>query len=305
MEETLQKLAEWKALPYQVINADKVADLVIDRTEQLAKETKIPLGVAHAVLLKNSWDIGEAKKALLEPGYLENTFLYDSAAASARLEEASQKTEFLCEVCYCDCDMNTECIMMPDCGHMLCTDCFPAYAQEKVMGADGVYARCPDKGCNLTVPPKIFKKILSDEDYSRYQQFIVKAFVELSYNAKNCIGAGCEYIIANKTDRDVDVECVCGAQFCFGCLEPPHPPIKCELLEKWNERTKDSKGELEAEMNAKWLNANSKKCPKCKVPIEKSYGCNWMTCHSCKHGFCWLCLGDEAAHPGRAGNHAA
>ena len=65
--------------------------------------------------------------------------------------------------------MNTECVMMPDCGHMLCPDCFPAYAQEKVMGADGVYARCPDKGCNLTVPPKIFKKVLSDEDYSRYQ----------------------------------------------------------------------------------------------------------------------------------------
>ena len=90
MEETLQKLAEWKALPYQVINADKVADLVTDRTEQLAKEAIIPLSVAHSVLLKNSWDIGEAKKALLEPGYLENTFLYDSAAASARLEEASQ-----------------------------------------------------------------------------------------------------------------------------------------------------------------------------------------------------------------------
>ena len=70
MEETLQKLAEWKALPYQIINADKVADLVNDRTEQLAKEANIPVGVAHAVLLKNSWDIGEAKKALLDAGYL-------------------------------------------------------------------------------------------------------------------------------------------------------------------------------------------------------------------------------------------
>ena len=57
-------------------------------------------------------------------------------------------------------------------------------------------------------------------------------------------------------------------------------------------------------MNAKWLNANTKKCPKCRANIEKTYGCNWMTCHSCKHGFCWLCMGDEAAHPGRAGNHA-
>ena len=57
-------------------------------------------------------------------------------------------------------------------------------------------------------------------------------------------------------------------------------------------------------MNAKWLNANSKRCPKCRAFIEKDYGCNWMTCHACKHGFCWLCMGDEAMHPGKAGNHA-
>ena len=87
-------------------------------------------------------------------------------------------------------------------------------------------------------------------------------------------------------------------------MQPPHPPINCDLLDKWIERTKNNKGDLEAEMNAKWLNANSKKCPKCRSAIEKTYGCNWMKCSSCQHGFCWLCLGDEAAHPGRAGNHA-
>ena len=49
-------------------------------------------------------------------------------------------------------------------------------------------------------------------------------------------------------------------------------------------------------MNAKWLNSNSKKCPKCKTPIQKSAGCNWMTCYNCKNGFCWLCLGGDAEH---------
>ena len=41
----------------------------------------------------------------------------------------------------------------------------------------------------------------------------------------------------------------------------------------------------------------------CKNGIEKRDGCNWITC-KCGHGFCWLCFGDAAAHPGRAGNHA-
>ena len=50
---------------------------------------------------------------------------------------------------------------MEDCGHMLCTDCFPEYARSKVMGVDGVYAACPDKDCNLIVTPKVFKNILN------------------------------------------------------------------------------------------------------------------------------------------------
>lgn len=58
-------------------------------------------------------------------------------------------------------------------------------------------------------------------------------------------------------------------------------------------------------MNAKWLTANSKKCPKCKAWIQKTHGCNWMECASCKHGFCWLCMGDAAAHPGMSGPHPA
>lgn len=58
-------------------------------------------------------------------------------------------------------------------------------------------------------------------------------------------------------------------------------------------------------MNAKWLNANSKKCPKCKAPCEKIGGCNWMTCLTCTHGFCWLCLGDKSDHPGMSGPHPA
>ena len=113
-------------------------------------------------------------------------------------------------------------------------------------------------------------------------------------------------VCALKSGEDCDVECLCGTRFCYGCLEAPHPPIGCELLGRWIEKTKTTSSEdIDAEANVAWLTANAKKCPRCKISIQKAPGCDWMTCGSCSHGFCWLCLGDASIHPERAGNHAA
>ena len=37
------------------------------------------------------------------------------------------------------------------------------------------------------------------------------------------------------------------------------------------------------------LQAHSKPCPKCSVPVEKDGGCNLVVCGSCRQPFCWLC----------------
>ncbi|KAJ3340172.1 E3 ubiquitin-protein ligase rnf14 [Gonapodya sp. JEL0774] len=39
----------------------------------------------------------------------------------------------------------------------------------------------------------------------------------------------------------------------------------------------------------KWLVENSKDCPECGLHVEKSEGCNHMTCSRCKTHFCYLC----------------
>merc|ERR1719461_2273232 len=36
--------------------------------------------------------------------------------------------------------------------------------------------------------------------------------------------------------------------------------------------------------------ANAKPCPRCKTLIQRSYGCNHMTCDICKHEFCYVCM---------------
>ncbi|CAJ0947548.1 unnamed protein product [Ranitomeya imitator] len=44
-----------------------------------------------------------------------------------------------------------------------------------------------------------------------------------------------------------------------------------------------------------------KRCPKCKVYIERDEGCAQMMCKNCKHAFCWYCL--ESLDDGNQGKH--
>ena len=74
-----------------------------------------------------------------------------------------------------------------------------------------------------------------------------------------------------------EVECPCGACFCFRCAAPAHSPCPCAMWERW-----EAKGRGEAE-NVKWLLANTKNCPKCFKPIIKEDGCNLVTCKCGQH----------------------
>ena len=39
-----------------------------------------------------------------------------------------------------------------------------------------------------------------------------------------------------------------------------------------------------------------RKCPKCKVRIEKNGGCPHMNCQRCHYDFCWCCMDDYKKH---------
>ena len=53
-------------------------------------------------------------------------------------------------------------------------------------------------------------------------------------------------------------------------------------------RDEDEKNKSDSE-TAKYIKANTKKCPKCQTPIEKNGGCNHITCRHCRYQWCWLC----------------
>jgi len=41
--------------------------------------------------------------------------------------------------------------------------------------------------------------------------------------------------------------------------------------------------------NRKWLEKSTMACPSCHVHVEKSTGCNHMSCFKCKQHFCYRC----------------
>ena len=51
---------------------------------------------------------------------------------------------------------------------------------------------------------------------------------------------------------------------------------------------------IEDEENKKWLEQRTRACAGCGVRVEKSHGCNHMTCGRCGSHFCYRC-GDSVS----------
>ena len=158
-----------------------------------------------------------------------------------------------------------------------------------LLGPQVVLTICPVSPCTLIVSDENFKILLSPDSYKKYQEYYKSSFISKSGLHRNCPAPDCKNVVIYPSLKQADIFCKCGNDFCFKCLKKAHHPISCYLLAEWL----DDIGIDESEL---WIKANTKPCPKCKVPIEKNKACMHMTCSQCKYEFCWLCMGDYKKH---------
>ncbi|RLN77091.1 hypothetical protein BBJ28_00026862, partial [Nothophytophthora sp. Chile5] len=127
----------------------------------------------------------------------------------------------------------------------------------------------------------VFKQITGEEDFRKFSRYLLRSYVDINKGVKWCPSPGCNKAISSAGGLS-SVTCSCGCVFCLRCGEEAHAPVTCEQLAAWQEKCRN-----ESE-TANWILANTKKCPKCAVRIEKNQGCNHMTCRSCNYEFCWV-----------------
>ncbi|GAB7359662.1 hypothetical protein MBLNU230_g6841t1 [Neophaeotheca triangularis] len=77
----------------------------------------------------------------------------------------------------------------------------------------------------------------------------------------------------------------CGAKACVPCDRPWHEGETCDEYKK---RTRDR--EDEEDRSLKTIEQLTRKCPKCRRPIQKNGGCPSMFCSQCRTNFCWECM---------------
>jgi ariadne-1 len=180
------------------------------------------------------------------------------------------------------------------CNHNLCKDCWREYIEYNVERPENFFFwKCPMEGCNMIVPNSFNLKYIAnkEQEYLFYKKMAV-AYADNSKSLRWCPAADCEYGAEVESVGVKCIECPCGWMYCFRCGLEDHRPCDCPLAQEWTK--KDEAGGA----NAKWLLVNTKDCMKCKRPIEKNQGCNYMRCRhpGCQYEFCWLCLGDWKTH---------
>ena len=180
-------------------------------------------------------------------------------------------------------------IEIEKCNHKFCKECFHDYLKESIKNNQIDKIPCPTNKCsNKNLSEKFFFKYLTDEEISKYQKFKAKNEIERDPKKAFCpfpncnsyaeIDVGKTVIIDSSNPKYLKSTLIClkGHEFC-SCGRPIHKG-DCYQEDKNFENLKKKEG--------------IKPCPKCSILIEKSIGCNHMTCINpiCKHEFCWLCL---------------
>lgn len=234
----------------------------------------------------------EAGIDLFTPEILESLAITcgSTSSTNANGEEtqdgaAAQESEELltCLICY-DPEVPKSKAIGLGCQHFYCKDCYSSYLESiKADGPTCVRSRCVASKCTQYIPPSFFHKLLEPRDAARYDEYMLRNFVDRSKSMKYCPSAHCDKIAVGS--GITTIKCSCRNPFCFRCGEGAHDPCSCKQLSDWNTKNSND-GET-----ANWLLVNTKPCPKCRSPTEKNEGCNHMTCKSCAHHYCWICLG--------------
>ncbi|KAF9074591.1 hypothetical protein BDP27DRAFT_1287385 [Rhodocollybia butyracea] len=181
------------------------------------------------------------------------------------------------------------------CGHQYCSACAQHFFTADVKNFPMI---CVGDGaqCRAPVALPIIQNFLTEAQFNSLLEAAFVQYVEKNPNMfKYCPTPDCERLYRctpRDTPGDQTRVCCpsCMSGICSRCHED-HEGLTCD--ERQRARNDQVNNE---DLNTQWAKTTGvKKCPACDVWIEKTEGCNHISC-KCGVHICWSCMGTFEAH---------
>merc|ERR1712137_609393 len=141
--------------------------------------------------------------------------------------------------------------------------------------------------CNEMFHPSLLKLYLSDEEMERWDKLTLKRTLESMSDV--CYCPRCETIVIVDDDEHFGQCTNCTYAFCSVCRGDFHNNSTCDemaVLTKQIRQSKDAENEMKS---LHLIKKQARSCPRCKIFIARTHGCNKMTCSQCGQFFCYSC----------------
>lgn len=247
------------------------------------------------------------------PFYKELTFVINEPALTRELAEKAKRREqdlesaraagtlVECGCCFEEENLSSE-VEHCDSGHVFCVSCVRR-AAEDVIGKGRLEFKCLASNitpaCQAVFALRVMEKVLLPAVYSGYLVRLQQDELKRSGIDDLAMCPFCDFAIIMPNKQDRVLKCLnpsCMRASCRLCREPSHIPLRCDEVEKSDE--KNLRIHIENKMTAALLRT----CEKCERKFFKVEGCNHMTC-TCGAEMCYVC--GEVLKKGKWNQHFA
>ncbi|KZP26858.1 hypothetical protein FIBSPDRAFT_781676 [Athelia psychrophila] len=206
----------------------------------------------------------------------------ESLDASNIVPRTGETGEAICPICY-------DAVTLPiklGCGHTYCSACIRHF----LTSASTFPLVCmgDEDKCHAPIPIPVVQRFLPIQQFTHLLETAFIAHIDRHpQDFKYCTTPDCRQVYrCTISDTASIVHCPsCLSSVCSVCHEEAHEGMTCA------ERKLNNDPEEQERLNDELATQSGfKKCPQCAVWIEKTEGCNHMTC-KCGAHICWVCMG--------------
>ncbi|XP_068198603.1 E3 ubiquitin-protein ligase RNF217 [Antennarius striatus] len=174
---------------------------------------------------------------------------------------------------------------LPCCRKPVCDECLKLYVSSQVRIAKSDIS-CPIPECSGYLEEGLVISHLTNEDLAKYHYFLELS--QLDTGTKPC--PQCSHFTSlkecnlDRSEHKYKIQCKnCHFLWCFKCHAPWHNGLRCREYRKGDKLLRTWASVIEHGQR------NAQKCPQCKIHIQRTEGCDHMTCTQCNTNFCYRC----------------